>query len=85
MKKKSFMQVILAITAVLFLFGCATKEPAGLPPFSAKQFDASMYQSKVDNFVIILDASSSMDEDFMGNPKFMIGKAIAERMNMTIP
>ena len=85
MKKKSFMKALLAITAVLFLFGCATKEPAGLPSFSAKQFDASMYQSKVDNFVIILDASSSMDEDFMGNPKFMIGKAIAERMNMTIP
>ncbi|WP_319576045.1 OmpA family protein [uncultured Desulfobacter sp.] len=85
MKKKSFMKALLAITAVLFLFGCAAKEPAGLPSFSAKQFDASMYQSKVDNFVIILDASSSMDEDFMGNPKFMIGKAIAERMNMTIP
>ena len=85
MKKKSFMKALLAITAVLFLFGCAAKEPAGLPSFSAKQFDASMYQSKVDNFVIILDASSSMDEDFMGNPKFMIAKAIAERMNMTIP
>nr|WP_320015643.1 OmpA family protein [uncultured Desulfobacter sp.] len=85
MKKKSFMQALLAITAVLFLFGCAVKEPAGLPPFSAKQLDASMYQSKVDNFVIILDASSSMNEDSMGNPKFMIGKAIAEHMNMTIP
>lgn len=85
MKKKRFVQALLAITAVLFLFGCAAKEPAGLPPFSAKKFDASMYQSKVNNFVIILDASSSMEDECMGNPKFMIGKAIVEHMNMTIP
>jgi len=85
MNKKRFVQTFLTITAVLFLFGCAAKEPAGLPSFSAKQFNASMYQSKVDNFVIILDASSSMEDDCMGNPKFMIAKAIVERMNMTIP
>ena len=85
MNKKRLVQILLTISAFLFLFGCAVKEPAGLPPFSAKQFDASMYQSKVDNFVIILDASSSMEDDYMGNPKFMVGKAVAERMNMVIP
>lgn len=85
MNKKRLVQTLLTIAAFLFLFGCAAKEPAGLPPFSAKQFDASMYQSKVDNFVIILDASSSMEDDYMGNPKFMTAKAIVERMNMTIP
>lgn len=85
MKTKRLMQTLLTITAILFLFGCAAKEPAGLPPFSAKQFDASMYQSKVDNFVILLDASSSMNDYYMDNPKFMIGKAIAEHMNVTIP
>jgi OOP family OmpA-OmpF porin len=85
MNKKRFVQTVLTITAVLFLFGCAAKEPAGLPSFSAKQFNASMYKSKVDNFVIILDASSSMEDDCMGNPKFMIAKAIVERMNMTLP
>ncbi|NDY73920.1 cell envelope biogenesis protein OmpA [Desulfobacter hydrogenophilus] len=85
MNKKRLVQTLLTITAFLFLFGCAAKEPAGLPSFSAKQFDASMYQSKVNNFVIILDASSSMEDYCMGNPKFMIGKAIAEHMNMTIP
>ena len=85
MNKKRLVQSLLTITAFLFLFGCAAKVPSGLPSFSAKQFDASMYQSKVDNFIIILDASSSMDDDYMGNPKFMVAKAIAERMNMTIP
>ncbi|WP_020585338.1 OmpA family protein [Desulfobacter curvatus] len=85
MNKKRLVQTMLTITAFLFLFGCAAKEPVGLPSFSAKQFDASMYQSKVDNFVIILDASSSMEDDCMGNPKFMVAKAIVENMNMTIP
>jgi OOP family OmpA-OmpF porin len=85
MNKKRFVQTLLTITAFLFLFGCAAKEPAGIPSFSAKQFDASMYQSKVDNFVVILDASSSMDDDYMGNPKFMIAKAIVEHMNMSVP
>lgn len=85
MNKKRFVQTLLTITAFIFLFGCAAKEPAGLPSFSAKQFDASTYQSKVDNFVIILDASSSMDDDCMGNPKFMIGKAVVEHMNQSIP
>lgn len=85
MNKNRLMQTLLTITAFLFLFGCATKEPAGLPAFSAKQFDPSMYQSKVDNFVIILDASSSMEDECMGNPKFLVGKTIVEHMNMTIP
>lgn len=85
MNKKRCVQTLLAISAFLFLFGCAVKEPVGFSPFAAKQFNASMYNSKVNNFIIVLDASSSMEDHCMGNPKFMIGKAIAERMNMTIP
>ena len=85
MNKKHLIQTLFTITAFLFLFGCAAKNPAGLPTFNAKQFDTSMYQSKVDNFVIILDASSSMEDDYLGNPKFTVARAIIERMNLTIP
>ncbi|MCG8686427.1 MAG: OmpA family protein [Desulfobacterales bacterium] len=85
MNKRFLIQSLLFVIAVLFLFGCATKEPVGLPTFSAKNFDTSMYKSKVDNFIIVLDASSSMRHDYMGNPKFFIAKAITKRMNMTIP
>lgn len=81
MNKRFLIQSLLSMIAFLFVFGCATKEPLNLPSFSAKQFDTSMYKSKVDNFVIVLDASSSMRHD----NKFAIGKAIAERLNMTIP
>jgi len=87
MNKKFFIQSLLSIIAVLFLLGCATKGPADLPSFSAKQLDANMYKSKVDNFIIGLDASSSMGntDKESGFPNFVIATAIAQRLNMTIP
>ena len=85
MKPKRLVQGLLSVLAILFLFGCAAKEPVGLPSFSAKQFSTDMYQSKVDNFSVVLDASSSMEDFYNGNPKFVLGKAIAERLNLTIP
>lgn len=80
MSQKSLLNSTASILALLFLFGCAAKAPVELPPFSARQFDPAMYESKVDNFMIILDASSSMD-----NAKFKTAKAITERLNRTIP
>ena len=87
MKKKFLVQSLLSALALFFLFACATKTPVNLSSFSAKQLDPAMYTSKVDNFLIILDASSSVDEyKLNGEPtNFVIAKAIAERMNMTIP
>lgn len=85
MNKKIFVRSLLSLLALLFLFGCAGKALVELPPFTATQFDTAMYKSKVDNFVIVLDASSSMWHGYMGNAKFTLAKAIAERMNMTIP
>ena len=85
MNKKLFGQSLLSLIAFLFLFGCAVKEPAEFPSFTASQFDTGMYKSKVDNFVVVLDASSSMRHNYMGNSKFAKAKAIAERLNMSIP
>ena len=76
---------MLSVIAFLFLFGCAVKEPAGLASFSATQFDTDMYESKVDNFVVVLDASSSMRYPCKNTVKFTTAKAIAERLNLTIP
>ena len=85
MSKKMFIQSLLAVLAFGFLFGCATKEPAELPSFTALHFDANQFESKVDNFVVILDASSSMRHDYNGNTKFTIARTIVERLNMTLP
>ncbi len=76
---------LLTLFAFLFLFGCASKQMGSLPSFEAKQFDKTMYASKVDNFMILFDASSSMGERFNGNTKFSIAQALVHRMNDTIP
>lgn len=78
---KLMSKILLLVTAVLFLFGCATKQPLNLPAFNAMQFDKNAYTSKVDTFLVVFDASSSMTH----NNKFEIAKAVAERMNATLP
>jgi len=81
MNKRFLVQSLLSVIAFLFLFGCAVKEPVDLPPFAATTFDTGAYESKVDNFIVVFDASSSMRHD----NKFTIAKALANRMNLTIP
>lgn len=76
---------MLTLFAFLFLFGCAAKQMDTLPSFEAKQFDASMYKSKVDNFLILFDASSSMYFKYNQMKKFDIARAVVDRMNQTIP
>ena len=85
MNKKIFVKSLLSVIAFLFLFGCAAKEPMEMPSFSPTTFDSSMFDSKVDNFVVVFDASSSMRHDHNGNSKFDLAKTLANRLNMTIP
>jgi OOP family OmpA-OmpF porin len=85
MNKKLLVQSLLSIIAFLFLFGCAVKEPAQTPSYAATQFDTEMYNSKVDNFVVVFDASSSMRHSYKGTPKFDIAKELGYRLNLTIP
>lgn len=78
---KLLSKILLVLSAFLFLFGCATKQPLNLPSFSAYQFDKTKYESKVDTFLILFDASSSMTY----HNKFETAKAIVDRMNATLP
>ena len=81
---KRLISTIIIVAAVLFLFGCAGKQ-SSLPQFDAKKFNKELYLSKVDNFLIIFDASSSMRELCQGNRKLDGAKAIIQRMNQMIP
>lgn len=81
---KLFSKSALFVAAFLFLFGCAVPQ-LNIPPFEAAKFDKNMYTSKVDNFLIVFDASSSMYEKYKGNKKFDIAQALVQRMNQTIP
>jgi len=81
MKKKWVIQGLLSLLAFVFLFGCAAKEPVDFGAFTPAQFDLDRVESKVDNFLVIMDASSSMRHD----NKFATAKTVVDRLNMTIP
>ncbi len=82
---KFLIKALLSFIAVFFLFSCSTKQLSTLPSFEAKQFDQNMYSSKVDNFLILFDASSSMYYKYNGMRKFHIAGELVTRMNNTIP
>jgi OOP family OmpA-OmpF porin len=85
MKKMSF-KLMLLMMAGLLVAGCAAKAPfLDLGDFQAKTFEGDSYAPKVDNFLVIMDSSSSMGLTYRGNKKFDIEKALLERMNETLP
>lgn len=75
---------LLSIISAALLIGCAstTYSPA---PFTPANMDASTYNSKVDAFVVVMDASSSMDYSDQGRKKFHSAKDVVSHMNQTIP
>lgn len=70
---------LLSITSAAFLIGCAGT-PYNPAPFTPVNIDASAYNSKVDAFVVVMDASSSM-----AHSKFHLAKDVVNQMNQTIP
>ena len=49
------------------------------------QLNPAAYSKKVDTFAVVLDASSSMNDDYQGRPKIDQAREIISRMNQTIP
>jgi len=81
---KFLTRSLLTIVAFIFLFGCASKQTT-IPSIDIKHFDAGNYTSKVDNFIILLDASSSMNHTFNQSTKFDIAKTLVYAMNGSLP
>lgn len=85
MKHFSF-KLMLLLLAGLLVAGCAAKAPPlDLGSFQARTFESGAYVPKVDNFEVIMDASSSMGLKYRGMKKFAIEKAVMDRMNQTLP
>ncbi len=74
------------LTVVLISFGCAARQPfKPIPNFTLTPFNSNEYVSSIDNFLIIFDASSSMDDRYAGNKKFDMATQIVTRLNQTLP
>ncbi|MEA2083698.1 MAG: OmpA family protein [Thermodesulfobacteriota bacterium] len=72
----------------IFLISCTCKRPAPLFESSSdlnSKWKAGHYVQKVDNFLILLDASSSMDFCYQGQQKLHIAKDFVNSMNRTMP
>lgn len=85
---KKFVNVLFIATLGAFVVSCASQKPAPPPsPFTAQDLNAklSAYEQKVDNFAVLVDASSSMDDRYKGQKKSDIAREIVGRMNQTIP
>jgi OOP family OmpA-OmpF porin len=65
------------------LIGCATSQP--VPDFKTQKIDAAGYKQKADNFMIVYDASSSMNEDYNGHKKHAVAMAVLTHLNQSIP
>ncbi len=86
MKRRTFAG-LLCLTAIFVLSACATQrtispfEPYDLNP----KVSEGRYVKKTDNFIIVLDASGSMQESYKGQNKLEIALNTANKIAKTIP
>jgi OOP family OmpA-OmpF porin len=84
--EKRVLPILATVMVIALMFGCAAKQPQPAPaPFMAQAFDAGQYDPKVESFMVILDASSSMGMKYNGVEKFDTAKTVVDRLNQTLP
>ncbi len=84
MKRNRFKSILIAFVVFLFA-GCAGQQVrTDMSQFTPVSLEQRGYDLKVDNFLVILDTSGSMGEDYNGVSKFDQEKEVINRMNQTI-
>lgn len=90
---QSIFRIGVSLAVIVMLISCAAP-PQPMTSFSPRDFNPQLksgdYQPKVDNFVVVFDASSSMGKPYegqthMGHSKFAVAKDLVHRMNTTMP
>ncbi|MFC1798232.1 OmpA family protein [Thermodesulfobacteriota bacterium] len=85
--KTNVYSKIVVVLVVLMLAGCVAKKP--ISPFTPYDLNTELkdgkYIQKVENFIIVLDASGSMSELYSGQRKLDIALSAVNRINRTIP
>jgi OOP family OmpA-OmpF porin len=80
---KKLVNRLLMVLMSAALAACAS--PQSLAPFSPQKIDAEGYAQKVDNLLVVLDASSSMGHLYNGFRKYDLASGVVERLNQTLP
>ncbi len=88
--KSSLKGLSFLIISVFILSACSSMKTAKMVPDNIirdlkPQYAAGNYVSKVDGWVVLLDASSSMNHLYQDYTKFDIAKAFVKKMNDTLP
>ena len=86
MSKKLLFALLLLFVAG-WVASCQTA-PAPMTTgeaFTPKSFAAGEYIPKVDNFLVLIDRSQSMEASHKGQAKLDIAKEVVRRMNHTLP
>lgn len=84
MKKNAVLALCIGMIATL-MFGCAGQQVMSPHAFSPQKVQASAYELRAPNYLVIMDASSSMGEWYDGHRKFDLAKGVVDRMNQTLP
>ncbi len=81
---KNILGILLGATIIAFFAGCAGMK-ANEPPlmFTPHPFEAGQYSPKVENFLFILDASYTMEENDQRN--FRTAKNVISSINQSLP
>jgi OmpA-OmpF porin, OOP family len=85
MKKHYLKGLFVGVISVLLISCAGQQVQTTAPVFTPYTFKANQYVPKVDNFVVILDTSSSMSEKYNGQPKAEIAKNFLTAINQTLP
>lgn len=80
-------RIVLFFAAACMVMGCAAQKPMTIAP--AQDLNPKLaggeFVPKVDNFIVILDGTTSMADPYKGATKSAYAKGLASLMNQTIP
>jgi OOP family OmpA-OmpF porin len=83
---KSYLKVLFIIMISTLLISCGGKQVKTAEPLiKPYELNVNKYEPKVTNFMVILDASSSMSNRYLGFSKFEMAKDFLNAMNQTLP
>ena len=83
---KKFLASLLVLVVAGWVVGCQTMPTtSSAPAFTPQKFAKGQYTPKVDNFLVLLDRSQTMQASHKGQAKYDIAKEVVRRMNHTLP